>query len=147
MHLNILYFVTGLLKKWLMMPLECLPLIPAGVRVSEVRAAARSQTSLGQRQLSVLSEFLLSAKIVRNGASSISLARRSARSGLSPVSRPHSVESPPVTTARDGIVFACHEERLKKGFGYWEDIERLCVIMRTLYWNIEKAHLKKDTNF
>ena len=77
-----------------MMPLEYFPLIPAGVRVSEVRAAARSQTSLGQRQLSVLSEFLLSAKIVRNGASSIGLARRSARSGLSPVSRPHSVESP-----------------------------------------------------
>ena len=109
----------GLLKKWLMMPLECFPLIPAGVRVSEVRAAARSQTRLGQRQLSVLSEFLLSAKIVRNGdgaSSSISLARRSARSGLSPVSRPHSVESPPVT--RDTIVFACHEERLKGGFGY-----------------------------
>ena len=59
-----------------MMPLEYFPLIPAGVRVSEVRAAARSQTSLGQRQLSVLSEFLLSAKIVRNGASSIRLARR-----------------------------------------------------------------------
>ena len=98
MHLAwISFFLTGLIKKWLMMPLEYLPLIPAGVRVSEVRAAARSQTSLGQRQLSVLSEFLLSAKIVRNGASSISLARRSARSGLSPVSRPHSVESPPET--------------------------------------------------
>ena len=80
--------------------------------MSEVRAAARSQTRLGQRQLSVLSEFLLSAKIVRNGASSsISQARRSARSGLSPVSRPHSLESPPVT-ARD-TMFACHEERLK----------------------------------
>ena len=42
--------------------------------MSTVSAAARSQTSLGQRQLSVLSEFLLSAKIVRNGASSISPA-------------------------------------------------------------------------
>ena len=62
-------------------------------------AAARSQTSLGQRQLSVLSEFLLSAKIVRNGASSISPALAAVcrvlwpglavSAGLSPVSRPH----------------------------------------------------------
>ena len=100
-----------------MMPLEYFPLIPAGVRVSEVRAAARSQTSLGQRQLSVLSEFLLSAKIVRNGASSIRLARRSARSGLSLVSRPHSVESPPETK------FSSHATW--KGWKKVSDIERI----------------------
>ena len=34
MHLDILYFLLGPIKKWLMMPLEYFPLIPAGVRES-----------------------------------------------------------------------------------------------------------------
>jgi len=34
MHLDIPYFLLGPIKKWLMMPLEYFPLIPAGVRES-----------------------------------------------------------------------------------------------------------------
>ena len=98
------------------------------------------------RQLSVLSEFLLSAKIVRNGASGVLCLGCPCLACCACLPDSHH-------SGYCHSVLCLHDASYSKGWnvasrileGYW--IERRWLIMRTLYWNIWKAHLKKDTNF